>query len=51
MASTIESTPNAGTYWTRPYTPGTDNWIKEDELALKTGQLSHSNSRELDRAI
>ena len=25
--------------WTRTYTPGVDNWIKEDELALKSDIL------------
>lgn len=51
MASTIESTPNAGTYWTRTYTPGTDNWIKEDELALKSDILQSGISEDEARTL
>ena len=32
----LESSPNAGTYWTRTYTPGTESWTKVDEIALKS---------------
>ena len=31
-----EAIPNRGYHWTRTYTPGTEEWVKEDELSLKS---------------
>ena len=31
-------TTTAGTVWTRSYTPGPENWVKEGELAVKYGK-------------
>ena len=31
-----EAIPNRGDHWTRTYTPGTEEWVKEDELSLKS---------------
>ena len=31
-----EAIPNRGDRWTRTYTPGTEEWVKEDELSLKS---------------
>ena len=32
----VEAIPNRGAHWTRTYTPGTEEWVKEDELSLKS---------------
>lgn len=32
----VEAIPNRGAHWTRTYTPGTETWTKEGELALKS---------------
>lgn len=29
-------TTNYGNVWTKPYIPGQESWVKEDELALKS---------------
>ena len=31
-----EAIPNRGAHWTRTYTPGPEEWVKEDELSLKS---------------
>ena len=37
--------------WTRTYTPGVDNWIKEDELALKSDILQSGISEDEARTL
>ena len=37
--------------WTRSYTPGVDNWIKEDELALKSDILQPGISEDEARTL
>ena len=37
--------------WTRAYTPGVDNWIKEDELALKSDILQSGISEDEARTL
>ena len=32
----VEAIPNRGAQWTRTYTPGTEEWVKEDEVSLKS---------------
>ena len=32
----VEAIPNRGAHWTRTHTPGTEEWVKEDELSLKS---------------
>lgn len=32
----VEAIPNRGNHWTRTYTHGTEEWVKDDELSLKS---------------
>ena len=47
----VEAIPNRGAHWTRTYTPGVDNWIKEDELALKSDILQSGISEDEARTL